>query len=88
MRAGAMKRFGSVAGWMMSASAQSRVGDRVVGAARDRGVIEERDAAVGLRVEIDEQRLAAAHRQRRGKVHGRRGLADAAFLIGDGNDHQ
>ena len=50
-------------------------------------VIEERDAAVGLRVEIDEQRLAAAHRQRGGKVHGCRGLADAAFLIGDGDDH-
>ena len=51
------------------------------------GEIEKRDAAVGLRVEIDEQRLASAHGQRGGEVDGGRGLADAAFLIGDGDDH-
>ena len=77
-----------VAGWMMSRELARRVGDRVVGAARDRGEVEERDAAVGLRVEIDEQRLAAAHRQRGGEVDGGRGLADAALLVGDGNDHR
>jgi hypothetical protein len=64
-----------------------RLGNRIVGAAPDGGVLEERDAAVGLRVQVDEQRLAAAHRERGGKIHGGRGLADAPFLIGDGDDH-
>ena len=30
----------------------------------------------------------AAQRQRRGEVDGGRGLADAAFLVGDGDDHR
>ena len=30
----------------------------------------------------------AAQGQRRGEVDGGRGLADAAFLVGDGDDHQ
>ena len=65
-----------------------RFGNRVVGAPRDRAEIEKRNAAVGLRVEIDEQRLPAPHGQRGGEVHGGRRLADAALLIGDRNDHR
>ena len=30
----------------------------------------------------------AAQRQRRGQIDGGRGLPDAAFLVGDGDDHQ
>jgi len=50
-------------------------------------VIEERDAAVCLGVEIDEERLPAAYCQSCGKVDGRRRLADSALLIGDSDDH-
>ena len=55
-----------------------RSGDRVVRAAIDRAVVQERDTAVGLGVEIDEERLASPHGERRGKIHGRGGLPHAA----------
>jgi hypothetical protein len=38
-------------------------------------------------VEVDEERLTAAHRQRRREVDGSGRLADSPFLIGDGDDH-
>jgi hypothetical protein len=41
---------------------------------------------VALRVEVDDEDLSALQRQRRGQVHGRRGLADAALLVGHGED--
>ena len=63
------------------------IGNRVVRAATDSGHVEERDAAVGLRVEIDEQRWLAAQGKARGEVDGGSGLAHTALLIGDGNDH-
>ena len=66
----------------------ARFGDRVVGAARDRREVEKRNAAVRLGVEIDEQRLLAAHRQGGGEVDGGRRLADAAFLVRDRYDHR
>ena len=65
-----------------------RIGDRVVNALPDLLHVEKRQRAVGLRVEIDEERLAAAHGQRRGEVHGRRRFTDAAFLVGNGNNHR
>ena len=37
--------------------------------------------------QVDEQGLPSPHGQRRGQVHGGGGLAHAAFLIRDGNDH-
>jgi hypothetical protein len=66
----------------------TRIRDRVVSAATDRAELQERDAAVRLRIEIDEQRLPTAHRQGRSKVDGSRGLTDAPLLVGDGNDHR
>ena len=46
------------------------------------------DAAgeVALGVDIDKKDAAAGKRQRRGQVDGGRGFADAALLIGDGDD--
>ena len=41
---------------------------------------------VGLGVEVDEQDGLAAFGERRGQVDGGGGLADAALLVGDGND--
>jgi hypothetical protein len=46
-----------------------------------------RHGAVGLRIEIDEQRRLAAQGERSGKIDGRRRLTDAPFLIGDCYDH-
>jgi hypothetical protein len=53
-----------------------------------RAVVQERDTAVGLGVEIDEECLPSPHGERRGKIHGGGGLPHAAFLIGDGDDHR
>src|SRR5690606_3875088 len=41
---------------------------------------------VALGVEIDDQHLLADGRQRSGEIDGRRRLADAAFLVGYGDD--
>jgi hypothetical protein len=54
----------------------------------ERPEIQERHAAVGLRVEIDQQRRLAPQREGRGQVHGGGGLADPTFLVCDGDDHQ
>src|SRR5206468_2514150 len=62
--------------------------DRVVDAPRHLLQVEERHRAVGLRIEIDEQRPLAAERQRRRQVDGGRRLADAAFLVRDRDDHE
>jgi hypothetical protein len=43
-------------------------------------------AGVALRVDIDEQRPALGRGERGGEVHRRRGLADAALLVRDGED--
>ena len=50
--------------------------------------VDERHAAVGLGVEVDEQRLALAQRQGGRQVDGGRRLADAALLIGDCENHR
>ena len=63
-------------------------GERVVdGAAGAAGALAA-DAArgVGLGVEVDEQDLLARQGEGGGQIDGRRGLADAAFLVGDGDD--
>ena len=39
-----------------------------------------------LRIEVDEQDALLGERQRGGEVDGGGGFADAAFLIGDGED--
>jgi hypothetical protein len=41
---------------------------------------------VALRVEIDDEHAGAGLRERRREVHRRRGLADAALLVGDRED--
>ena len=43
----------------------------------------ERGRGVALRVEVDDQHPQAPERERRGQVHGGRGLPDAALLVGD-----
>ena len=65
-----------------------RFGDGVVGTARDSLEVDVGDAAVGLRIEVDQQRAPPTERQGGGKVDGRRGLADSTLLICDGDDHQ
>ena len=46
------------------------------------------DAAreVALRIDVDEQDALVRERQRRGEVDGGGGFADAALLVGDGDD--
>src|SRR5439155_23877613 len=66
----------------------ARVDDGVVRAAGNRLQLQEREAAVGLRVEVDEERWPSAKRQRGGEVDGGRGLPDPAFLVRDGDDHE
>jgi hypothetical protein len=46
----------------------------------------EAGAGVALRVEVDDQDVGAVQRQRRRQVDGARGLADAALLVGHGDD--
>ena len=60
-----------------------RVVDRAVG-----GLALQADAAreVGLRVEIDEEDALLGHGEGGREVDGGRGLADAALLVGDGDD--
>jgi len=41
---------------------------------------------VALRVQVDQQHALGRGSQCGGQVHGRGGLADAAFLVGDGDD--
>ena len=50
--------------------------------------VDERHAAVGLGVEVDEQRLALAQRERGREIDGGGRLADAAFLIGNSENHR
>jgi hypothetical protein len=45
-----------------------------------------RGRSVGLRIEIDEQDASLCDRERRGEIHGGRGLTHAALLIGDRQD--
>jgi hypothetical protein len=66
--------------------ADVRIGDRVVGAPGDDRVFQERDAAVSLRVQVDQEDFSAPHRKRRGQVHGGGRFADAALLVGDSDD--
>ena len=46
----------------------------------------DRAGGVGLGIEIDEQRVDFAFGERGGKIDGGRGLADAALLVGDGEN--
>ena len=73
---------------MTAASSQAGSVNASYRAAGDCGQVEKRQTAVGLRVEIDEQRFAPAHGQCCGKVDGGRGLSDAPLLIGDRDDHR
>ena len=61
---------------------------RVVHAFRDLADVEKRHRAVRLRVEIDEEGPLAAQRQRGREIDGGGRLADSAFLVRDGDNHQ
>ena len=63
-------------------------GERVVDGAGRGGFALLADAArqVALRIDVDEQHALLGQRQRRGQIDGGRGFADAAFLVGDGDD--
>ena len=65
-----------------------RIGHDVVHRARDRASLEERHGAVGLRIEIDQQRRELLAGDRRGQVDRGRRLADATLLIGNRDDHR
>ena len=65
-----------------------RFDDRVVDAARDRRDVQIGHRAVGLGVEIDEQRRLAAQRERGGQIDSGRGLPHATLLVRDGNNHR
>jgi hypothetical protein len=58
------------------------IGD-VIARAAERVTTEQRRRGRALDVEVDQQRAQALPGQAGGQVHGRRGLAHAAFLIGD-----
>ena len=73
---------------MTSAQRHRRLRNRVVHAPRHLRHVEERHRAVGLGIEVDEQRALAAQRQRGRQVDGGRGLPHAALLVGDGDDHR
>ena len=49
--------------------------------------IDEAHGGVGLRIEVDQQRLETFVGDRGGQVDGGGGLSDATFLISDRNDH-
>ena len=74
-------------GLMTSRSWNVGVDEDVVHPLLDLPQVEVRHAAVGLGIEIDEQRRLAAQRQGGGEVEGGRRLADAALLVRDGEDH-
>ena len=63
-------------------------GERVVDGARAGRLPSQPDAAreVGLRIHVDEQHLLVRQCQRGREVDGGRGFADAALLVGDGDD--
>jgi hypothetical protein len=61
--------------------------DRVVNAPLDLRHIQKRHRAVGLGVEVDEQRRLSSQRKPCGEVDGGGGLTHPAFLIRDGNNH-
>jgi hypothetical protein len=63
------------------------VGDDVVQAGTHLADVQERHSAVGLRIEIDEERGLAAHRKRSGEVDGGGRLTDSALLVRDGDNH-
>lgn len=62
------------------------LGEKIVHRSLNVRRFEERDRRVGLRVEIDEKRFLFFQREGGGKINRRRGLPDAAFLIGDRDD--
>src|SRR5207245_9398849 len=61
-------------------------GEYVVHRARQRPDVEVADRRVGLRVEVDQQRAAAALGQGRAQVDGGGGLPHSTLLVGDGDD--
>ena len=64
-----------------------RFDEHVVHAASHGLQIHERHAAIGLGIEIDQQRSALSHGQRSGQIDGGGRLADAPFLIGNRENH-
>ncbi len=68
--------------------AQRRVADQhVVGrAAAVAAVDAEAGRGVALRIEVDDQHALADRGQRRAEIDRRGGLADAALLVGEGQD--
>jgi hypothetical protein len=68
--------------------AERAVADQcVVDRRRAHGVLDaECGARVALRIEVDHQRSQTVEGQRHAQVHRRRRLADAALLVGDGDD--
>ena len=87
MRAGATESFGTTVGLDDRRQRNRRVDEDVVHALLDLAQIEVRHAAVGLRIEIDEQRRLPSQRQGGGEVESGGRLADAALLVRDGEDH-
>ena len=63
-------------------------GHRLEHVRADRRHVEKRHGAVGLGIQVDEQRRPAAEREGGGEVDGGRGLTHAALLIGNGQDHR
>ena len=85
--AGRTCRKGSASSWRMMSARRAAVDDGVVEREADL-VAPDPDSTRGvpLRIGIDEQRALFRHGERRGQVHRRRRLADAALLIGNRDD--
>ena len=89
MRDGAIERFGERRRQDDVRELHARVGDRVVHAARRPARMSRNDMVLLACGSRSMSSVAlAAQGERRGEVDGGRGLTHAAFLIGDGNDHQ
>jgi hypothetical protein len=62
-------------------------GDEAVGAVAALGAIDAKaGGGVALRIEVDEQHVAAEGGKAGGQIYGGGGFADAAFLVGDRDD--
>jgi hypothetical protein len=64
-----------------------RIDDGVVDGALDGRDVDVRHRAVGLRIEVDEKSLLLPEGEGGGQIDGRCRFANAAFLVGDRDDH-
>ena len=58
----------------------------MVPAGRGLALLSDAAGEIALGIDVDEEHALFGERQRRGEVDGGRGLADAALLVGDGDD--